>query len=346
MDKAENEKCPVCGRPLYAGRPECIYCGYERPIDNNLKKKMKQRLVSKTLGREDEFDPDLDDDTSTIIQIKNCPTCNRTLSPGAKFCTACGTPVGQELPEPVSINEKYGQIAGRTDERIPDVIPMEESGAAATGPAPEPAVPVPKQTAVLWACALLFFVFTQVFAFGQTPNPQYRTGVTTGIVVSLPAVLWYFYMLIMTFMILIVFDIELPLPDRFKNLTALMGIEILPALIISSDIFWSLPRLAILIVLFIASAVAVARLTVNIDEKKFFNACALFSAALLMLIITPLIKTTILSDTGANPLHNKGFYSHLILNMLVLAGSLNYIFKLPSADPKSDARDGLEQQSG
>ncbi len=328
MESPENEKCPKCGRPIYIDRPDCMYCGYERPIDKKQKKRMKKRLVSRSLGIEEEFDTE-PDDNRIVIKIRNCPSCNRALAPGAKFCTSCGTHIAPELPTPVSINKKYGMMAAEKKENLPEVQPIIEEQPGEPEMPYEPPMPIPHKTIILWSVSIIFLIFTQVFPFGRTPDTGFRTGAPTGIVIGFPGVLWFLYALILAFLIMMAFDLTIPVPDRFKNIRGLMAVEMAVCIILAGEIFRSLSSIGIISVMFIFAVLGTGKLIGKRDAASNFNSFALFATTLLMLILTPMIKGAMLSDTGANPLNNVGFFSHLILNILLLTGAYLYVSNLP-----------------
>lgn len=312
MSGTEQEKCPGCGRPLYSDRPSCLYCEYERPIDAQKKIEMKKKLVSKGLGFQTSATPAPKSAETSASAPLICPSCRKPLKPGSKFCSGCGSkivePPKSAPPEPEPAPKP--KISGKFVPKHFDSAKPSEWRQRMT------------PANLLWLLGAVFFIISSRLPFGTIPTTEISAGTSRSIPVDFPGMLWIPALAIAAFTILSAVNLKFPgggIYDKPFKFGFLLAVTIYNFAALRQT-FLNAMDLIVLYIFFLILLYAAGRMRNFLERFEPWSAAALLTGVYFFLLAISL-KSSLLSNSGANPVHNAGFYLLLISSILFLVGS-------------------------
>jgi len=306
-----QEKCPECGRPIYADRPSCLYCGYELPLEEKRKLELKKDLVSKSLG----LKTPLKTETATLSpEAGICPACAAAARPGAKFCPKCGA----EIKTP----RKQTATADKPQKKTPAPFQkLETFIRAKTETAPPVAFFTPGN--ICWLAAAIFFIIASRIPLGAIRVSERATGAEFIQYINFPAVLWAVFIPVIGLMILSIMNAGFPgggVQSRQFKLSFLAAITLITLVILPWQLVISAWDLIFVYLVMLAIILHAGK------RGTFYESFEPYSAATLIcgvyfLLVTISLKSKLLAKTGFGPGNNAGFCLLLLFSIGVILGS-------------------------
>jgi len=308
MREEKGEKCPNCGRRIGIGRPECIYCGYQLPLDDKLRKELKKKLVDRVLGKEEALDI-----KGARSRPAKCPACGAGLKPDQKFCTECGRKIFEGTPP--ETEDAYQPPEPAPPEEAQDFTPplitfdIQEyrSGFQFT----------PDNT--LWMASLLVFLFSITRPFGMIPPANAHSYFRAAEVIPAPTVLWFGFALCFIFAYLANANV-LHIADRKKGLKGIFIIVVLVTAAVGRGIFFTPSAFIVMTVFFIAAYFRSRETMPEYTTDDYFWTTALQTASLTLFVLLMYSRVIILSGTPHGLISNPGFSLQVLAVILLLIG--------------------------
>ncbi len=309
MDGAEEMKCPVCGRKLYPDRPSCLYCDYERPLDDNVKTLLKKRLVARSLGMEDS-------EEEAAEQLAACPSCGKRMKTDAKFCAGCGARAdAANQPRPAA----PPPIADRKSAPAIDRIDWKWSSSALFNRPAEVKLSIGN---ILWAAGIFLALASTQLPFGVVPEERTMLGLKPEWPVPFPAEL-----------LIPLFAIGALMPLSILNFIFPGGIQgkpfrrgfvifwLLFIFLFLRGIYTGSSGMIFAVIAVLAVSFASKRMRARLDVYEPYSAAALLMCSV-TLLITLSLRNELLAKAGAGTFSGAGFPALFVALAAIIAGSV------------------------
>ncbi|HOO55898.1 MAG TPA: zinc ribbon domain-containing protein [bacterium] len=308
-DSGSKEKCPNCGRTIYSNRPSCLYCGWERPIDENEKIELKKELVKHSLGLDEK-----DGKKSAPPKQIKCRKCGNILKPDAGFCTGCGTKTVYSAPASettVSSNQTTEKTEFKMKEpTAPSIYTIMMPDFKSRG-------------TILWIVSAALFFLAAHFPFGIIPPEEIRTGFRAEWPVPFPRELVILSILVVIFMSLSLINFMFPgkdLKNRYFRIAFTLS-GILYFVFFIRPLFVNTGTMIFAFVVFIVISCSIKWLRDFLDKMEPYCAVVFLMNTFIFILIL-FLKTELLPQTKGAITGNAGFLLYLISLLSGIAGCL------------------------
>jgi hypothetical protein len=341
------EKCPQCGRQIYANRPSCLYCGWRRPISTEQKRELQKELIGKMGAPGWETKPAAEPGSAAAPSVPPaaaarreqlspvCPKCLKPMKPGAKFCTSCGAGM-DEPPARAAIGDPGPRAVRRAAERndvSAQAAPQPPAGAGgkrqnfrffSSGERSASVSNIINPPNGLWLAGIVLFIIAARLPFGFLP--PMKTGALTSSPqpAPFPSVLLIPYAAIFIFMILSMIGAGLPggLNGKyfFPAFSGAASVYLIAPAILSFRKEYFALMLIFFVIYLIALRIMLRKPGSVLNRLRDYEALVI-QTAVFILIISFFLKPELLSAAGLGFTGNKGLYTHLAAVICIIAGS-------------------------
>jgi len=310
LDGAEEMKCPVCGRKLYPDRPSCLYCDYERPLDDNVKTLLKKRLVAKSLGMEESAA----EEATTVGGV--CPACGRKMKPEAKFCPGCGARAdASATPVPAAGSAPPATKSAPSIDRID----WKWSSSHLFNKPAEVKLSIGN---ILWTAGIFLALASTQLPFGVVPEERTMLGLKPQWPVPFPAELLIPLIVIAAMIPLSILNFVFPggIQGKFFR-RGFVIFWLLFIFLFLKGLYTGSSGTIFAVIAVLAVSFAGKRMRARLDLYEPYSAAALLMCSVTFLISLSL-RNELLSKAGAGVFSGGGFPALILALAAIIAGSV------------------------